>query len=207
MIVSPPSDALDVELLDLADSALRESGYVVQRFAIGGLDYVLAEDVDNVVALTAVVSVDAVLRTEPVVSNVLATRFANLASSPKRWDGYVVLLTSEVPDDSLAEPLFALTYNLARVRRVVRVGVEPTRAGVHRALRPILPLTKVADHIAPGDALRALEERLVADGVPPHDVSLALGEFRAQHGALTEFDDAPSAGDDDVLVDPSTPVP
>src|SRR5687767_13156711 len=120
------TDVVDVELLDLAAGVLVDAGYSVTRTTEHGIDLLLAEDADNVVAITAVTSTDAIFDAEPAVTRALASRFAGPGEAPKRWDAYAVLLTSSTPDDAKAEALFSLSYNLKQVRRIVRVGVDAT---------------------------------------------------------------------------------
>ena len=173
---------LDLELLELASNVLFDVGYKVARFTSDGFELLLAEDPDSVVALTTVVSAAAVLDAEPAMTQYISARFAEVSSSPKRWDGYSMVLTSSGISAEFAEPIFALTYNLSQVRRIVRVNVEATKAGMRRALRPLLPLSVSADPLELTDPITSLQNRLITDGVPADEVSRAMSEFRAQHG-------------------------
>jgi hypothetical protein len=199
---SLPSAATDNELLELAEDVLRKSGYLVAPTALDGIASLLAEDQDNVVVVTAVLSADDALTVEPFLTRALTGRIATASAESKKWDGYVIILASTRPDDDLTEALFSLTYNLHQVRRLIRVGVEATTAAVARSLRAVLPLSEPMGEGGVIDPLTALEQRLVADGLPPSDVSVAMASFRltAQQstGADVElsssdaYDDLPS---------------
>lgn len=197
-----PADLLDVELLELAEATLVESGYSVQRTTVEGTEMLLAEDKDSVVILASLLSSEAILEVEPPMTDLLASRFERIAGTPKRWDGYVTIITSAKARADLGEPLYSLAYNLARVRRIIRVSVGATQADVERALAPLLPLSTARDGLPRANALQSLEQRLVADGVAEADVSLAMAEFRAQQSEVDQrIDDlesvtADSAPDD-----------
>jgi hypothetical protein len=186
----------DAELLDLAQVVLHEAGYVVRQELISGTPYLLAEDPDNVVVLGAVIDVADILVIEPALSETLVNRLAEGTPESKKWDGYVIILTSTRSDEDTTEALFSLTYNLSQVRRIVRIGVEATKAAIARGLRPVLPLRESTGNSALADPLVALEERLIADGLAPTQVSHAMASFRAQAPSSL------SSSDDDVEEDP-----
>jgi hypothetical protein len=186
----------DTELVDLAQVVLGEADYVVRRELINGTPYLLAEDPDNVVVLGAVIDVADVLAIEPVLSEILVKRLAEGTAESKKWDGYVVILTSTRSDEDTTEALFSLTYNLSQVRRIVRIGVDATKAAIARGLRPVLPLRESTGDSALTDPLTALEERLIADGLAPAQVDQAMADFRAQAPSGIAF------ADDDVEDDP-----
>jgi len=175
--------AVDTELLELVELVLRDSGYVVAPMSTEGAPYLLAEDQDSVVVAAAVVGVEDVFAAEPILSRALVGRLAESHSGAKKWDGYVIVVTSSRPDDTTTEALFSLTYNLHEVRRLVRVGVEATTAAVARSLRPVLPLSEAIAEATTIDPLTALERRLVADGLDFDQVALAVASFRAETGA------------------------
>src|ERR1700681_1449534 len=176
--------AVDTELLDLGQLVLQQAGYTVVRASIEGAPYLVGEDQDNVVVVAAVVTVDDVFAIQPGLSRALVERWAGSAADSKKWDGFVIVLTAASPDDTTTEALFSLTYNLHQVRRLVRVGVEATNAGVARSLRPVLPLSQSISETALSDPLTALEHRIVADGLDADDAALAISTFRAQAGVI-----------------------
>ena len=188
--------AADTELLELGQLVLKEAGYTAALASINGLPYLLAEDRDNVVVLAAVLGIDDIFAIEPALSRVLVDRLAGGTSDSKKWDGYVVVLTGRRPDDATTDALFSLTYNLRQVRRLIRVGVEATNAGVARSLQPVLPLRQVAGEAALGDPLAALEHRIIADGLDEKEVARAISTFRTQANVL----DSPGIRDSNTTV-------
>ncbi len=170
---------VDAELLQLAEIVLRQSRYTVERIPIDGLPCLLGEDQDNVVVLAAVVAVEDIFNVEPPLSRLLSSRLTDAHAESKKWDGYVIVITSGRPDDSMTEALNALTQNLNELRRLVRIGVDTTRADVERSIRAVLPLSKVTDDAGLLDPLAALEQRLVADGLEAEEVAAAITAFRA----------------------------
>ena len=178
--VTAPLEA-DTELIDLADAVLRENGYLVSPLVIDDLPYLMAENQDNIVLLTATFTVQDLLAAEPQLTRSLSRRLREAPVDAKKWDGYVVLLAREgAADDAATEALFSLTYNLRQVRKFVYVRVEPKKAAVERRLRPVLPLTDVPIDLAVEEPIRALERRLVDDGLDESAVMEAVLAFRAQ---------------------------
>lgn len=180
MTSSSRAAAADTELLGLAGLVLRESGYTVEEGATDGLPYLVAEDLDNVLVAGAVVAIEDIFTMEPTLRRVLSARLGGARVESKKWDGYLIILTSTRPDESMSEALFDLTYNLSEARRLVRVGVEPTTADVARSLRAVLPLTEPSVDGAVVDPLTALEKRLVADGLGRDEVAEAIAGFLAE---------------------------
>lgn len=173
---------VDSELVELAEVVLRQAGYAVERGAVEGMPYLLAEDQDNVITATAVLSADDVQRIEPALTRALVERLSDSSLESKKWDGYVVILSSTRPDDDATGALFNLTYNLNQVRRLVRVGIEPTTASVARGLRAVLPLSQTRVDAISIDPLAALQDRLIADGLDAQQVEQALTHFRSIDG-------------------------
>lgn len=179
-------DLVDAELLDLADGVLRQAEYAVERTTVADVDCLLAENSDCVLAVAALVSVEAVVEAQASLAQALVQRVGLAPESPKRWDAYLVLLTVGNIDDIHAEPLFDLAYDLSQVRRIVRSGVRPTVADVERALRPVLPLAGVDRDLNPSDVISALQARLVADGMDKAEVESLIAEFRSTAGDFEE---------------------
>jgi hypothetical protein len=169
----------DAELLDLLVITLERGGYQVQPTTAGDLPVLMAENADNVVAAAATVTVTDLVRAEPLLSRLLVARLGGANPDAKRWDGYVLLVTAQQADMTTSEALFGVTYNLRQVRRLPKTGVEPTLAGVARALRGLLPLTPPADVETVLDPLSALRERLMTDGVDPMAVQDAIARLMA----------------------------
>lgn len=187
----------DAELLDLLLITLERGGYQVQPTTVGELPVVMAENVDNVVAAAATVTVKDLVRAEPLLSRLLVKRLGGANPDAKRWDGYVLLVTAQPADMAASEALFGVTYNLRQVRRLAKVGVEPTLAGVARALRGVLPLIPPTDLETVLDPLLALRERLLTDGVDPIAVQAAVVRLRsAAPSAYAVFDENDGSTDE-----------
>ena len=203
-MTSPPDNRLiDTELIELAEVVLRQAGYAVERDDVDGASYLLAEDLDNVITATAVLTADDVETIEPRLTRVLVDKLSDRSLEAKKWDGYVVILSSARPDDDATDALFGLTYNLNQVRRLVRVGIEPTTASVARGLRAVLPLSQTHVDAILTDPMAALQARLIADGLDPEQVERAMLVFSSQGGGLAL---APESDDIDVMDDDEVPL-
>ncbi len=183
--MTPPFET-DIELLKLARQVLADSGYRVQDSMCDDIYYVIAEDTDNVVAVTAMLEGGDLIAVEPVLGRALIERLSDTRVGAKRWDGYVILLTSATPTSETSQGLFDLAYNLINVRRLIRVRVKPTIADVARSLRPVLPLTVAVSEAVLTDPLASLAERL-RESLGTAAVSSAMTAFRASDPG-DEFD-------------------
>ncbi len=198
-MTSPPDDGpIDTELVELAEVVLRQAGYAVERGTAEGAAYLLAEDPDNVITASAVLSADDAQTIEPLLTRVLVDRLSDRSLESKKWDGYVIILSSTRPDDDATEALFGITYNVNQVRRLIRVGIEPTTASVARGLRAILPLSHTRVDLILTDPLVALQTRLIADGLDSEQVEQALiafGGHGGRPGSVFDEDDVSDADD------------
>lgn len=181
------TSASDDGLLDLAVLVMQQNGYEVVRAAAGDLPIALAEDEDNVVALASLVSSGDLVMVEPNVSRLLTERLVAATSARKKWDAYVVLLTAQRASDEQSEPIAALTNNLRQVRRIIRVGVDPTLAAVARALRPLLPLPSPEFDSRLEDPLTTLRDLLIRDGLPADVVAEALSAYALEESVPSDF--------------------
>jgi hypothetical protein len=207
-VTAAPSN-VDTELFELAEVVLRQYGFDVDRLTTDGIPYLLAEDQDSVLVLTSVVGINDVMAVEPELTRVLAARVATASIESKRWDCYVIVITNARPDERMGAAISSVAYNLSDVRRLIRVGVDTTRADVERSLRAILPLSgSVGEEEMLYDPLAALGERLIADGLSAPDVEEAIAAFRmtlpdpadirALDGALETNDADAGYGEADV---------
>lgn len=187
----------DESLLELADFVLESAGYAVMRLSTSDMTASIAENDNNIVIVAALVSPEDLVEAEPVVARQLTEKLVARDVGAKKWDAYVVLLSAQRASDDQTESLANLANNLRRVRRVIRVGVEPTRAAVSRALRLLLPLPEPPTERAIADPLELMRERLLIDGVDPNVVQTALEVFRLeqQNSPLVAYgaDDEPSS--------------
>lgn len=167
---------VDSGLLELSDAVLSQNGFTTLRVETE-LQLLLAEDTDSFVAVAALVAADDMVDAEPLVSRALTQRAVARNLGTKSWDLYTVLLCAQKPDDGHVESLAELSNNLRHVRRLVRVGVDPTLAGLARALRPLMPLP--APHLESGlvDPMASLRTRLVSDGLAEELVSRAFQQY------------------------------
>jgi len=199
--------SIDEELLLLVERVLVGAGYAVRVASAADVPYVLAEDRDNILAVTALLEAGMISSVEPAIASALLEHIKSADAGAKRWDAYVVLLTSARTEDEATRDLFDLAYNLIQVRRIVRIDVKPTIADVSRALRGVLPLASSAAEGVLDDPLASLAARLEG-GLGHATVSAAIESFRvhdeasASHAeSLLKSDDAVSetnSDDDDV---------
>jgi len=161
----------DEVLVELENVVLRQAGYLVQLESADGINYLLAEDKDNVITASAVLTTESIQLVESVLTRVLIEQMSDHSLEAKKWDGYVVILSSSRPNDEETRSLFNMTYNLNQVRRVIKMGVDPTAASVSRGLRAILPLDVGRDEVILSSPLVALRARLLADGMSPDQLN------------------------------------
>ncbi|MCU1439598.1 MAG: hypothetical protein JWP85_595 [Rhodoglobus sp.] len=172
----PTLASSDEELVDLAELTLTAAGYSVKPTLLDNLTILVAQNRLNLLVVAATVSVEALLISEASLSRLISERLD--ADPSTRWDGYLILMTTQAAETRQSTALFGITYNLRQVRRIVRVGVEPTRSGVAQALRPVLPLSQTFFETATIDPLDLLAKRLVQDGLEVPLVDESISRFR-----------------------------
>jgi hypothetical protein len=144
-------------------------------------EVLLAEDPYFVLAAVATPSVARLRLVEPFLSSYLASRMAERPVGDKVWDGYVVLLTEErFSDLEATSSVFDLLYDTSYVRRMVSLGVRPTKSSLRDALRPFLALQRVEVREVLGDVLHDLADALATEGVERSVASQAVENFRAR---------------------------
>lgn len=144
----------------------------------------LAEDEYSVVAVAAYESWPeleegwSVLQGELVA--LLSRRLAK--SSPKAWDGYVVLFCPTIVPDLAA--LSSIERDTSRVRKIVAAGdALRTTKDVERTLDPLLPLDLPSGQTKLQDVLDALPE-LLKDEVSEAATRTVVDAFRAMEPPL-----------------------
>jgi len=149
----------------------------------------LAEDEYSVLALAAYDSWNeleeewTVLQGELVA--LLSRRLAR--SSPKAWDGYVVLFCPAVAPDKTA--IDAIERDTSRVRKIVAAGdALRTTKDVERILDPFLPLDLPTGHAQLRDVLDTLPE-LLTEEVPLSATQTVVDAFRAMEPPLQRLHD------------------
>lgn len=173
----------DLDLVGLARIALDSAQFQTSIVELGGHQLLIADGKSTAVVIATTARVDQLLDIEPVAIQPLVERLGPRSVPDRRRDGYLFLLTTQPADASQAEALFSLTYNLRHVRRLIRVGVEPTAAGVARALRPVLPLVTRVSTFDIVNPILELEHRLIEDGLDPRIVHDAVDRFRSSDAA------------------------
>jgi len=189
----------DDELLELAEVVLKDVGYAIERRYVEGRELLFAENADNVLALASMVTIPQLLEWEPLVSRALSARLANTDAGSKLWDAYIVLICAQQSDEELTDDLTEVTHNLRNLRRIVKVGVVPTNAGIARALRPLLPLPPPSSQSTLIDPLEQMRDLLERDRIDPQLVDEALEGFqilgRTAHEELTQSVNQEELGD------------
>jgi hypothetical protein len=186
------SSRVDATLLAFAEATLRSAGYEVDSLRSESFESVIAVRDRSVVLVGAFFTVSDLLLVEPQ----LAQAAAQLASPFERPDRYLLLLTSQDPRNEDATPIFDVNYNLQRVRRIVKAGVEATAIGVARAMRAVLPLPPAVEDASAVDPLSALRAILQDSGLPDRVVTAGFERFALEDdGRAIEVDDE---GSDDA---------
>lgn len=179
MFTTESNDLRDLGLLDLSLLALSTAGLTASIEEVNSVPAVRAESELMVVLVGTATTVDGLIALEPLLSSAVIDLLGDRKIPDRRRDGYVILLTSQRAEARQGESLFGLTYNLRHVRRIVRVGIDATAAGVARALRPVLPLATVTAGTGAVDPIDELSSRLIQDGLDSHAVQGFVRRFRS----------------------------
>lgn len=180
-------------IIAAARSVLAKNGFRVSddrnALDINNSYLLLAEDEYSVLALAAYESWSeleaewSVLQGELVA--LLSRRLAR--SSPKAWDGYVVLFCPSVVPDRSA--IGAIERDTSRVRKIVAAGdALRTTKDVERILDPFLPLDLPTGHAQLRDVLDTLPE-LLKEEVPLAATQTVIDAFRAMDPPLQRLHD------------------
>ncbi len=166
-------------LLALAADILRSGGYAIEPFEVDFQTKGLrAENLLFVVNVVSAPTMTDLVRMNGAVSGKLAREFSE-GMGPKRWDGYLVLLTQESVLDigEATVQLYNLSYDTSVVRRIARAGVEASLSAIREILRPFLPLEPHGlDSF--GDPLELLRAELVLQGIPDAVALRTVSAFR-----------------------------
>lgn len=179
-------DSSDRELLSIATLVLETAGYGISNSLWGDTEVLIARRREKVALVSSFFSVDALVAAEPGLVDML------VALEPPRpdLDLYLAMLTSQSSTGSMAGTIYSIAYNLRSVRRIVRVGIDPTAGDVSQALRPLMSLTSIEGSEAfREDPLRLIEAELIKNGV---DAELV-------HSYLQRFSSMTTTPDDDEL--------
>jgi hypothetical protein len=164
---------------EMAEDVLRASGFSTRVEPVGErYDVLMAENDFGLAAIVSAKNWTDVAKDLPELQLGLANWAAERGAGAKQWDLYLVILVSDVLQDSdLAAATDAAT-DLRMVRKIIRAGVPPDRVDVRKALAPLLPLggPTQAEALAP---LRELEARLPTHGLTSEQALSAIAAFLA----------------------------
>ncbi len=170
----------DPGLLAVARRVLTQHDFRVSEMTLADADaatWLLAESEYFLLALAAGASFDDLLVLEGFLAAALATVFEDRRLGPKRWDSYVVLLSSSGADQRGAPDVVRLQYNTRSLRRLVSLGVPSREETVAEALATFLPLPEPP----PGMLRSAFDElvtQLVINGIPEDRAATVVGSYR-----------------------------
>lgn len=130
-----------IEILQSCNDLLRESGYSVERAAIGQGEALVFEGDIVLGFLFAYDSSADLMKSWPTDSDAAIStyQFGLRKSGTKAWNTYLILLTPEPADYAKAVSLGAIEEDLGGTRKVVRAGIQDV-ADLSAALLPLLPL-------------------------------------------------------------------
>ena len=183
--------ATDTALLAQARRLLATSGFRVQEGPIPGTQdstWVLAESEAFILAVVPASSPDDLAELEAYAATALSEAVSAAEVGAKRWDAYLVLLSSGGENQRGSRTITGIQYNTRSLRRLVQLGVPPEPSAVRRALSTFLPLPDLQAG-APSSALDDLLEQLVVNGADRHAAASSIAEFRATVGGPADTDD------------------
>ena len=169
-------------LLSLAALILKENKFVLQGIEElpSGDQILVAENPYFILCLAAADDASTIVPLESLVATHLARLLVRTALGAKKWDAYIVVLTTQKlsGDPEETARLYNLNHNTSSFRRILRTGVRAELADVESALRPFLPLPKLDEPLLSRDALDELKEELPKHGVDATEASKMIDDFR-----------------------------
>ncbi len=167
-------------LLAAASLVLRGKGFTVGSSSAAGTgqQLLLAENDLFVIGLVEFASPDELPVLEGSATIELAEHLASAGA--KRWDAYLVLLTSlPAGNQQMSATVTDILYNTRYVRRIIRWGLAADPDVVAVALRPFFPLSAVYGGTPASDPVRQLADRLPAHGVSSVEARAAVNLWLA----------------------------
>jgi hypothetical protein len=174
------------ELLEAARVILDRAGFNarIEALSESGSPWLLAEDELFAIGVVAGESLASLREVEDMASQELLARIGGLKGGPKRWDVYLVFLTTQrwsaVDDRERME----FEYDTRGIRRLIGAQLVPDEDEtiedpVEGVLRPFLPL---APPLRAGltDLDNALEAALIVNGVDAQQAPRYVSAFRAR---------------------------
>lgn len=173
---------LDTRLLLLARRILERHRFRVQERQVEGLQdatWLLAESDFFVLGIAAGLQLDDLLLLEGYVVEALGRLLQDNGLGAKRWDSYVVLLSTSGAEERGRPDVVRIQHNTRSIRRIVALGTAAHEEAVASALATFLPLQK-----PPVQGLRPpfdeLVEQLVLNGVDHDQAEAAVTSYRSQ---------------------------
>ena len=154
------------ELLDAAREVLVDAGFVAEHANLphGDSSWLLAENDFFAVGLISRPSVDELAVANAIGTTAMLDRLGGKQAGAKRWDAYLVLLTTEPEETIDSRQRVQLIYNMRGLRRLLGVGLRPDDDSVRRVLAPFLPLSEPLEDSL-GDIGTELVDALVVNGI------------------------------------------
>ncbi len=173
-------------LLEVAERVLERAGFAARIELLEGSDrsWLLAENELFALGAIAGATLDELEPVESAATQTLLALLGGLEGGAKRWDAYLVLLTSQRWSTVDSRDRVELIYNTRGIRRLIGAELVPDDEGdleqaVAGVLRPFLPL-----HDPLGARLDDLDEALVAaltvNGVDPESAPRYVAAYRAR---------------------------
>jgi hypothetical protein len=177
-------ESVDSNYLEIAKTVLaRDQFATVLESTADGRPVLLAENAYFVLAVVSATNFKDLANREAYAADLLTKRVATSSAAGKRWDAYIVLMATEAEGDaSTFSELVKMNYNTSNLRRIARVGVDASDAGVRGVLRPFLPLATPASDAASADPLGALEAQLPQFGVDKLFAARVIAAYRETGG-------------------------
>jgi hypothetical protein len=145
----------------------------------GEATWLLAESDYFLLGVAAGETFEDLLVFEGYLAAVLGALFSENDLGPKRWDSYVVLISSAGTDRRGGPDVVRLQYNTRSLRRLVCLGTPAREDAVAEALATFLPLPAPP----PGGLPSAFDEliaQLVINGIPEEQAATAVTNYRSR---------------------------
>jgi len=168
------------ELLEAATAVFIEHGFATSAEFIGDTTsrWLVAENDLFIVGVTATVTMGDLRALESIAAGALLTRLSKTSIGTKKWDAYLVLMTTgPIRDAAEARQLVSIEYDTGGVRRLVATSVAPTPEGVRHVLRPFVPLPPPQPG-AVTEAFEELVEQLHVHGIDRSEAARIVSAFK-----------------------------
>jgi hypothetical protein len=178
-----PVDA-DSQLLSVARRVLDKNHFRVRETQVDGLEratWLLAESEYFVLGVAAGKTFEDLVVLEGYIAAALGELLQDGELGAKRWDSYVVLLSSSGADQRGRPDVIRLQHNTRSLRRLVCLGTAAHDDAVTNALATFLPLPDAPAGGLPS-AFDELVEQLVINGVRQEHATAAVTSYRSTRG-------------------------